>query len=109
MWFHADPQSREKARRDVCIEKIHEAPEHNKEADIWVGKGEEEWIDIAIVSWSEVSGLRGVGMVSVSEACVEPGGTIYKKEDQCPVRIPSTPKSEGFAMLVINLIQCVDT
>ena len=40
---------------------VHIFREHNKEADLWAGKGvkgsEEEWVDTANVVWSEVTSL----------------------------------------------------
>ena len=41
----------------------HTFREHNKEADLWAGKGArrraEEWVDIARITWEEVTGFSG--------------------------------------------------
>ena len=50
-------------RHRVAEWAIHIFREHNKEADSWAAKGvkgrEGEWVDIASVVWSEVTGLCG--------------------------------------------------
>ena len=50
-------------RRRVADWQVHICREHIKEAGAWVGKGargrEEEWVDIANVVWSEVTGMCG--------------------------------------------------
>ena len=50
-------------RQRVADWAVHIFREHTKDADSWAGKGfkgrEEEWVDIANVVWSEVTGLCG--------------------------------------------------
>ena len=50
-------------RQQTADWSTHVFREHNKEADLWGDKGAkgrvEEWVDIAHVVWSEVTGLGG--------------------------------------------------
>ena len=102
----------------------HTFREHNKEADLWAGKGAkgraEEWVDTTRIAWQEVTGVCGFwngsydngkcggGIVLMAFSESHGWSTFYKKCGPVPGNSSLDAEIAGCGMLIDNLNQWME-
>ena len=116
--------------RGICLRQqtndwvTHTSREHDKEADLWAGKGAkgraEEWVDTARIAWHEVLGICGIwdgtfdngkcGGCIVLMAFLEPHGCFpfFKRCGSVLGNSSMDAEMGGSGMLIDNLRQWLE-